>query len=245
MFLTVPGAIVDFFLIQGEFVESLIDKATRDFKKTLKPDATQCCSWKNKDCNPLGKRNSQVFFRITHGKAARVVKLSATDHMECRVRKNSKDIACTTNPMRAHKHTASGRLIKSLDSGKCLDVLGFNKKNGANVGMYKCTGGKNQRWKIYKNGTIRSEMNWKCLDVNGALQGGKNGQNVQLWDCHGGLNQRWVYGPNDTIISAAPGGKGYWCLDVKERSKKDKANVHIWQCADGKQGNQSWRSVKK
>lgn len=180
--------------------------------------------------------------------------MGANDHLECRTfrtdkRGTGKPPACRKyvwpeSPFRAHKTTRRGMLIKSKHTGKCLEVGGWNKKNGANVNMWKCTGAKNQRWSVYKNGTIRSEMNWKCLDVvSGPKKAAKNGVNVAMYDCHGERNQRWMPGRDGQIISRAA-GRYNWCLEVGGWNKKDGANTNIWKCV-GKQANQIWRVVKK
>ena len=110
--------------------------------------------------------------------------------------------------------------------------------------MAKCHGGKNQRWVVYKNGTIRSMLNWKCLDVaSGTKRAAKNGVNIHMWDCHGGRNQRWVYGRDGKIISRAA-GKSNWCMEVGGWKKNNGANVNVWKCG-GKQANQAWQATKK
>jgi hypothetical protein len=240
------GALKDGVYKIGKFID---DVTSTRFKKKVGPDGTQCCSWKNRDCNPSGKKDGKIYFNIKYGNVTRTVKLGATDHMECRIdRNNPKGTACKNyvwpeGPFRAHKNTVSGRLIKSLHSGLCLDVWDSNKANGADVRMSKCHGGKNQRWKVYKNGTIRSEMNWKCLDVAiPAGEGGKNGRNVTLYDCHGAPNQRWTYGRGDKIISRAA-GRYNWCLDIAGGSKESGANVQIWKCENV--GQHRWQVVRK
>lgn len=219
------------------------------FRKRVGPDGTRCCSWKDKSCNKTGKKNAKLYFEVEYAGTSRVVQIGATDHMECRIDKKNKAQAGCVNyvfpesPFRAHKKTNRNMLIKSKHTGKCLEIGGWKKNNGANVNMWKCHGGKNQRWTVYKNGTIRSDLNGKCLDVKGALKGGKNGQNVFMWDCHGGRNQRWTYGRDGKILSRAA-GKFNWCLEVGGWNKKDGANANIWKCG-GKQANQSWAAVKK
>lgn len=220
-----------------------------NFKKTVTPDGTQCCNWKTKSCNPTGKKNGKLHFRIAYAGTSRVVEMGATDHLECRIDKKTRRSVCINyvfpqSPYRAHKKTARGRLLKSKHSGKCLDVWLKKKGNGANVAISKCHGGKNQRWTVYRNGVIRSDFNGKCLDVaTGPTKPAKNGANVHLWDCHGGLSQRWSYGRQGKIISRAR-GKHNWCLDVSGWKKKNGTNVHVWRCGDN-QANQNWRSAKK
>ena len=42
-----------------------IDKITsKRFKKTVGPDGTQCCNHKNRDCNPSGRKDGKIYFKI-------------------------------------------------------------------------------------------------------------------------------------------------------------------------------------
>jgi len=38
--------------------------------------------------------------------------------------------------------------------GKCLDLLNSNNANGADLGIWDCNGGINQKWKITRNGAV-------------------------------------------------------------------------------------------
>lgn len=224
-----------------------LDKITsKRFKKTIGPDGTQCCNHKNRDCNPSGRKDGQIYFKIKYAGVSRVVKLGATDHMECRVNnKHPKRTVCKNyvwpySPPHGSGKTTRGQLIKSINGDKCLDVGGGNKKNGANVNMWKCHGGKNQRWVVYRNGTIRSEMNSKCLDVAVRdVNDAKNGSNVVVSDCHGKLNQRWRTRSGVNLLMSNVPGRHNMCLDVAGRKKTNGANVQIWKCAK-KAANQLW-----
>lgn len=240
------------------------------FSKMVAPDKTECCSWKDKGCNRAGKKNSKIIFMVTKKKFKTVKKealkqfgikgvkynarvgevewtalleIGATDHVECRF--DGREYGCRNyvwpqTPPRPNEKTSRGLLIKSMNGDKCLEVGGWNKKNGANVNMWKCHGGKNQRWVIYRNGTIRSEMNWKCLDIAVRnVKSIKNGSNVGLHDCHGNANQRWTHWTrSNELVNRVPGGSKM-CLDVAKRSTKNGANVNIWKCGK-KQANQRW-----
>jgi len=228
-----------------------IDKITsKRFKKTVGPDATQCCNHKNRDCNPSGRKDGKIYFKIKYAGVSRVVKLGATDHMECRVNnKHPKRTVCKNyvfpySPPHGNGKTVRAQLIKSMDGNKCLEVGGWNKKNGANVNMWKCTGAKNQRWVIYRNGTIRSEMNNKCLDVAVRnVKDAKNGSNVVVSSCHGGSNQRWRNLSRANLLMSNVPGSSNMCLEVGGWNKKNGANVNIWKCKK-KQANQR-RTVGK
>jgi len=249
---------------QTDLIDDIVGKFTTDFRKDVKPGATECCRYTDKSCNPSGRKDGENWFRITvpwpkdlpknktlrskAGQMIRLVKIGATDHMECRndtgsvSRTGCRNFVFPEGPYRPNKGRAKYNvMLKSKDTGKCLDVSGWDKKNGANVHLWKCTGKQNQRWDIYENGIVKSRMNGKCLDVSGATKAGKNGQNVHMWDCHGLNNQRWRF-VNDLMISDARGSHN-WCMEVGGWNKKDGANVNIWQCGNG-QANQTWYAKK-
>lgn len=229
-----------------KFLDDALKPLSTRFRQTVNADGTQCCSWKNRDCNPSGKKDGTIYFNMKYAGISRVVKLGATDHMECTIDKSNprgavcKNYVWPQSPPRPNEKTRRGLLIKSMNGDKCLEVGGWNKKNGANVNMWQCHGGKNQRWVVYRNGTIRSEMNWKCLDI--AVRDVKkigNGVNVGLYDCHGAPNQRWTHWQRtDELVNRVPGGHKM-CLDVAGWKKTNGANVHVWKCGK-KQANQRW-----
>ena len=230
----------------GKILDDVLKPLSTRFRQTVNADGTQCCSWKNRDCNPSGKKDGKIYFNMKYANISRVVKLGATDHMECTIDKNNPRGAVCRNyvwpqsPPRPNQETRRGLLIKSMNGDKCLEVGGWKKNNGANVNMGECHGGKNQRWVVYRNGTIRSEMNWKCLDIAVSnYRNIKNGSNVVLHDCHGGPNQRWThFTRSDKLINRVPGGNPI-CLDVAKWNKDNGANVHVWKCGK-KQANQRW-----
>jgi hypothetical protein len=79
--------------------------------------------------------------------------------------------------------------IRSSVSGKCLDVVGQSKANGAAVQEYDCWGGANQKWTFPSDGTIRSVNSGKCLTVPDANTA--NGTALMQWDCGWGARQTW------------------------------------------------------
>ena len=180
--------------------------------------------------------------------------MGANDHLECRTfrtdkRGTGKPPACRKyvwpeSPFRAHKTTRRGMLIKSKHTGKCLEVGGGNKKNGANVNMWKCTGAKNQRWSVYKNGTIRSEMNWKCLDVVGGPK--KAAKNAQTSRCMTVTASATSAGcPAVTVRSSAARPAGTTGASKSAAGTRKTAPTPISGNGVGKQANQIWQVVKK
>lgn len=85
--------------------------------------------------------------------------------------------------------------IRSIASGKVLDVEGMSKDNGANIYQFSWHGGGNQRWRAEGGGNnfqLTNVNSGKCLDVR---QGSKaDGANIVQFNCHGRPNQRWRVG---------------------------------------------------
>ncbi|WP_432153866.1 RICIN domain-containing protein [Streptomyces tricolor] len=86
--------------------------------------------------------------------------------------------------------------IVAAHSGKCLDVDGWRKDNGARIIQWPCHGGANQKWYLERRGDnhwqIRSLHSDKCLDAHQPSLGvPERGTYVQQWDCVGGKNQAW------------------------------------------------------
>lgn len=114
-------------------------------------------------------------------------------------------------------------VLGNLHTGLCAD--GSQVNNGDNAYMHKCHGGSNQRWKLYDDGSIRSERNTNmCLDVANALI--HNGNNVLVWECKATLNnnQKWTY-ENGALKSWVFPNK---CLDISSEG-----NLQLWDCIDG------------
>ncbi|CAN0495168.1 unnamed protein product, partial [Laminaria digitata] len=150
------------------------------------------------------------------------------------------------SPPHGNGKTIRGQLIKSMNGDKCLEVGGWNKKNGANVNMWKCHGGKNQRWvqwafTVLANNyvQIKSRRSGLCLDVAGSKK--DNGTKVGQWSCHKGANQQWkIHGLKGGWfqLRARHSGK---CLDLKGPYKKNGTPFQQWACKDVK--NQSFRDA--
>ena len=130
-------------------------------------------------------------------------------------------------------------VIKSVNSGKALDVSGRSMDNGGNVIQYAYGGGNNQKWYIEKqsNGSyvIKSVNSGKVLDV--AWGSKDNGANVQQCQYYGNACQQWELrkvGNNYAIISKNSGK----ALDVSGRSTANGANVLQWSYSGA--SNQLW-----
>lgn len=130
-------------------------------------------------------------------------------------------------------------VIKSVNSGKALDVSWGSKDNGANVLQYTYHGYQNQKWYLEKqsNGyyVIKCANSGKVLDV--AWGSKDDGANVQQCEYYGNACQQWELrkvGNNYAIINRSSGK----ALDVSGRSTADNANVLQWRYTGA--NNQLW-----
>ncbi|MEZ7126637.1 pectinesterase family protein [Nonomuraea sp. AD125B] len=88
--------------------------------------------------------------------------------------------------------------LKVTKSGKCLDVVGGSKDNGALMQQWSCSGDAWQQFTVVSANssgvfTLRNVNSGRCLDVpNGAAT---SGLRLQQWGCGDGLksNQLWRF----------------------------------------------------
>ncbi len=118
------------------------------------------------------------------------------------------------------------------NSGKCLDVSGGNRDDGANVQLWSCNRSDAQAWTLTADGLMINTRSGKCLDADSF--GTDNGTRVQQWECHGGTNQRWAYTSTGALRNPASGR----CLDVAGFDTSDGAALQLWDCHGGT--NQQW-----
>jgi lysophospholipase L1-like esterase len=121
--------------------------------------------------------------------------------------------------------------VVGAGSGRCLDVVGASTTNGAQVQLYDCWGGSNQRW-TYTSGRQLTVYGNKCLDASG--QGTADGTAVIIWDCSGQSNQQWNVNSNGTITGVQSGK----CLDANARGTANGTRIILWTCNG--QTNQQW-----
>ena len=116
-------------------------------------------------------------------------------------------------------------------SGRCLDVPGQSTTNGAQLQLWDCHGGSNQRF-TYTSSKQLTVYGNKCLDVSGGSTA--DGTAVVIWDCNGQTNQQWNVNADGTI-TGIPSGK---CLDAFGRGTANGTKIIIWSCNGG--ANQKW-----
>jgi lysophospholipase L1-like esterase len=108
-------------------------------------------------------------------------------------------------------------------SNRCLDVSGASTTPGAQVHLWDCHGGTNQRWTRTSAGELRVYGD-RCLDVNG--NGSANGTKIQIWTCNGTTAQRFTFNANGTIVGAGSGK----CVDVAASGTANGTLVQLYQC---------------
>ena len=131
--------------------------------------------------------------------------------------------------------------VRSVQSGKCLDIKDRSRINGATVQQWDCSNQSNQTWRVTTVGDqyrIESLHSGKCLDVRDRST--RDGAGIQQWDCGSNQpNQTWRLvssGGAFGIVSSANGK----CLDVTGRSQLNGAVLQQWGCGSN-QANQQWR----
>ena len=129
--------------------------------------------------------------------------------------------------------------IKSVNSGKALDVSWGSKDDGANVLQYTYHGYNNQKWYLERQSdgsyVIKCANSNKVLDVAWASR--DDGANVQQCGYNGNACQKWELrrvGNSYAIINKNSGK----ALDVSGRSTADNANVLQWRYSGA--NNQLW-----
>lgn len=130
--------------------------------------------------------------------------------------------------------------IRSVHSGRCMDVAGANRNNLANVVQWDCHSRPNQLFLLAPapggNYRIIAAHSRKCLDVSGVSR--DNGANLLQFDCHSGPNQQFRLertGDGSFLVRPIHSNK---CLDVEGWSRDNGGNIQQWDCHGG--ANQRW-----
>lgn len=135
--------------------------------------------------------------------------------------------------------------IKNISSGKYLDVAYASKKAGANVEQYTFNNQDNQKWKFIENENGYYNIQSKCNGLFLDIEGGKvsSGTNVVVWNSNNGKNQEFLFESIDKSVNRISVEEGIYniafsentkyILDIEGKSKKNCANVGLWQNNDG------------
>ncbi|GAB7189925.1 hypothetical protein NUM3379_06310 [Kineococcus sp. NUM-3379] len=139
-------------------------------------------------------------------------------------------------PLEAWLRTAqpapSGVQLVGVASGRCLDVVGSSRTPGAEIDIYDCNGGANQRWVFTSAGELRSFGGELCLDAEAS--GTAPGTRLVSYTCNGRANQKFARGANGSIVGQQSG----LCLDVAARGTANGTRVALWTCSGAT--NQQW-----
>jgi lysophospholipase L1-like esterase len=114
-------------------------------------------------------------------------------------------------------------LLSNPLSNRCMDVSGASTTSGAQVHIWDCHGGVNQRWTRTAAGELRVYGD-RCLDVNG--NGTANGTKIQIWTCNGSTAQRFTFNTNGTIVGAGSGK----CMNVTSSGTANGTLVQLYDC---------------
>ncbi|MEV4003039.1 endo-1,4-beta-xylanase [Actinomadura sp. NPDC049753] len=123
--------------------------------------------------------------------------------------------------------TGSGKTIKGVGSGRCLDVPNASTTDGTQLQLWDCHSGTNQQWTSTDAGELRVYGD-KCLDAAGT----GNGAKVQIYSCWGGDNQKWRLNSDGSIVGVQSG----LCLDAA--GSANGTPIQLYSCWNG--SNQLW-----
>ena len=135
--------------------------------------------------------------------------------------------------------------VQSINSGKCLDVVGGSNANGANVQQWDCADVDQQRLifipvankpDVY---TIQFGHSGQCLDVSGGST--ENAASLIQWPCHGGLNQQFKLNSEGNNTYSLTIQHSNRVVDVEGISTANGADIHQWDWLNA--NNQKWMLV--
>jgi hypothetical protein len=124
----------------------------------------------------------------------------------------------------------ASRLV-GVQSGRCLDLTGEPRTNGATTQLRDCNGETSQTVAPTTASELRVYGD-KCLQARD--QGTTAGTAVEVWDCTGGDNQKWMLADDGAIV----GVPSRLCLDVNGQATANSTRVQLWTCNGG--DNQKW-----
>ncbi|MFD5407898.1 endo-1,4-beta-xylanase [Streptomyces griseorubiginosus] len=125
--------------------------------------------------------------------------------------------------------SGGGGQIKSVGSGRCVDVPNAGTTDGTQVQLWDCNNATNQQWTSTSAGELRVYGN-KCLDAAGT----GNGARVQIYSCWGGANQQWRLNSDGSIVGVQSG----LCLDAVGNGTANGTQIQLYTCSGG--SNQRW-----
>lgn len=133
-------------------------------------------------------------------------------------------LASPTRPLGAQS------IASRLTADRCMDIPGGSRNQGAQIALWSCHGGENQRFTLQSNGQIRT-AGGLCVNALGGT--GRDGDRIGVWPCGGGANERWQVTGNGEIKGI--NGK---CIDVPGGNSAAGTGLVLWSCNGGL--NQRW-----
>ncbi|WP_084599582.1 RICIN domain-containing protein [Actinoplanes subtropicus] len=127
-------------------------------------------------------------------------------------------------------YTPAAVMLVNRATGKCLDVSDWSTADAANVQLWACHGGANQRWRIepLADGTSRiiNLNSGKALDV--ADCGTADGTNIQQYEWWNNACQRWSTTETDNGWVRLLNPNSGKVADVADCNAADGTNVRLW-----------------
>jgi len=124
--------------------------------------------------------------------------------------------------------------IKSLETGRVLDVCFGETSDGTNIVQYDSLGTDNQKWLVVPNTdgsySFVSKCNGKYIDL--VNNDANNGTNITCWSANGGDAQKWRLNPADLgidgvyTVRSKENEKFGW--DIQGASLDDFGNLWLW-----------------
>lgn len=91
-------------------------------------------------------------------------------------------------------------VLKSQESGQCVDVPNNAQTNGTDVELFDCHGGSNQLWTQTPARQL-TVFDGMCLDIDGGATA--DGTPVQIWDCNNTGAQQWTVRSDGSVLNPA------------------------------------------
>ena len=133
--------------------------------------------------------------------------------------------------------------IKSVHSGKYLDVAEGRSANGTNIQQYQFNGSDAQKFKLVGDGNGYYSILTACSNYNSVIdvyaEGTSNGTNIIQWKHSGGDNQKFqIVKIGDAYAIKTKITSCYSCLDVYNWSTANGGNIAQYEYGGG--NNQLW-----
>lgn len=120
--------------------------------------------------------------------------------------------------------------IIGYGSGRCIDVTGGAYQSNPQLQIWTCTGGPNQQWRFYGDGTVRAFG--LCMTVDG--NSSANGAKIRLQTCSSSKYQQFELKSTHDLVNHNAGK----CVDVLNKGTASGTPLQLWQCTGT--SNQKW-----